>query len=134
MVVGWVAALAPARAEIEIDIEGVDAELRRNVLAFLSLERYKDRDDLDEALMERLQERAVREARDALRPFGYYEPKVETPGDAQRRPHLARAHPHRTRYARSSCRTSPCRCSAPAPRTRACTASRRTCRCAPAIR
>ena len=78
VVVGWVAALAPARAEIEIDIEGVDAELRRNVLAFLSLERYKDRDDLDEALMERLQERAVREARNALRPFGYYEPKVET--------------------------------------------------------
>ena len=74
VVVGWVAALAPARAEIEIDIEGVDAELRRNVFAFLSLERYKDRDDLDEALMERLQERAVREARNALRPFGYYEP------------------------------------------------------------
>ncbi|MCP5339286.1 MAG: BamA/TamA family outer membrane protein [Steroidobacteraceae bacterium] len=78
--IGWIAALvpAPAHAEIAIDIEGVDAELRRNVLAFLSLERYKERDDLDEALMERLQDRAVREARNALRPFGYYEPKVET--------------------------------------------------------
>ncbi|MFO1457206.1 MAG: BamA/TamA family outer membrane protein [Steroidobacteraceae bacterium] len=75
---GWLGAITPARAEIAIDVEGVDAELRRNVLAFLSLERYKGRDDLDEALMERLQERAVRETRNALRPFGYYDPKVET--------------------------------------------------------
>jgi translocation and assembly module TamA len=74
----WVAAAPPARADIAIAVEGVDAEMRRNVLAFLSLERYKDRDDLDEALMERLQERAVRETESALRPFGYYEPKVES--------------------------------------------------------
>ena len=31
-------------ADIRIDIEGVDGELRRNVLALLSLERYKDHD------------------------------------------------------------------------------------------
>ena len=75
LALAWFAA-APARASITIDVEGVDAELRRNVLAFLSLERYKDRDDLDPATLERLQERAVREAGNALRPFGYYEPKV----------------------------------------------------------
>lgn len=62
-----------AHASIEIEVTGVDAELRRNVLAFLSLERYKNRDSLDEALLERLQERAEREAIAALRPFGYYE-------------------------------------------------------------
>lgn len=66
-----------ARADIDIQINGVDGELRRNVLAYLSLERYKTRDDLDESLIERLQERAVREAAAALRPFGYYEAKVE---------------------------------------------------------
>ncbi|MFO1426620.1 MAG: BamA/TamA family outer membrane protein [Steroidobacteraceae bacterium] len=73
------AALQPghARAEVDIEVEGVDPELRRNVLVFLSLERYKARDDIDEALMDRLQERAVREATAALRPFGYYEPKVQ---------------------------------------------------------
>lgn len=65
-----------ARADIDIQINGVDGELRRNVLAYLSLERYKTRDDLDENLVERLQERAVREAAAALRPFGYYEAKV----------------------------------------------------------
>jgi len=78
LVLAWAAAGAPARADIAIEVDGVDAEMRRNVLAFLSLERYKDRDDLDDALMERLQERAVRETESALRPFGFYEPQVES--------------------------------------------------------
>lgn len=67
-----------ALADIDIQISGVDGELRRNVLAYLSLERYKSRDDLDANLVERLQERSVREAIAALRPFGYYEAKVDT--------------------------------------------------------
>jgi len=67
-----------AQATIDIEITGVDGALRRNVLAFLSLERYKTRDDLDPALIERLQERAEREAAEALRPFGYYAPKVDS--------------------------------------------------------
>jgi translocation and assembly module TamA len=62
-----------SHAAIEIEVTGVDAELRRNVLAFLSLERYKNRANLDEALLERLQERAETEAIAALRPFGFYE-------------------------------------------------------------
>lgn len=71
---------APARtrADIVVDIEGVDTEIRRNVLAFLSLERYRERDDLPEATLERLQERVDREVRSALRPFGYYQPHVRT--------------------------------------------------------
>lgn len=75
-----------ARAGIDITITGVEGSIERNVLAFLSFERYKTRNDLDEALIERLQERALREAADALRPFGFYEPsidcKVERQGDS----------------------------------------------------
>lgn len=78
LALGWLSGAAPAPAAISIEIEGVDAEIRRNVLVFLSLDRYKSRDDLDEALMERLQERAVRETAAALRPFGYYEPQVDS--------------------------------------------------------
>ena len=55
-----------AHADIDIQINGVDGALRQNVLVFLSLERYRTRDDLDEALVERLQERAEREAAAAL--------------------------------------------------------------------
>lgn len=73
-------ALVPAlaRADIFVEIEGVDAEIRRNVLVFLSLERYKERDDLPAATLERLQDRVEREVQSALRPFGYYDPKVRT--------------------------------------------------------
>ena len=81
-IVGALAAGVPARAAIDIDISGVDGALRRNVLAFLSLERYKGRDDLDQALVERLQERAEREAANALRPFGYYEPQINSTVEA----------------------------------------------------
>ncbi|MBU6377359.1 MAG: BamA/TamA family outer membrane protein [Gammaproteobacteria bacterium] len=81
-IVGALAAGVPARADIDIDISGVDGALRRNVLAFLSLERYKGRDDLDQALVERLQERAEREAANALRPFGYYQPQINSTVEA----------------------------------------------------
>jgi len=72
-----------AHADIDIVIEGVEGPVRRNVLAFLSLERYKDRDRLREDTIERLHERAEREVRAALRPFGYYEPTVRSSVEAR---------------------------------------------------
>jgi translocation and assembly module TamA len=65
-----------AHAGIRITIEGVDSDLRRNVDAFLSIERYKDRSDIDADTMQRLYNRIDPEVRSALRPFGHYEPKV----------------------------------------------------------
>jgi translocation and assembly module TamA len=65
-----------ATADIRIEVEGVDAELQRNVLAFLSLERYKDRDRIEPDAVERLYKRIDDEVRSALRPFGYYEPTI----------------------------------------------------------
>lgn len=67
---------ATARADIEIDVQGVTEEVRDNVLIFLSFARYRERDDLDADTMQRLHDRVDREVRQALRPFGYYEPKV----------------------------------------------------------
>ena len=64
-----------ARADVEIDIRGVNEELRNNVLAYLSLARYRER-ELDPVVAERLRNRVDREVKDALRPFGYYEPTV----------------------------------------------------------
>jgi translocation and assembly module TamA len=77
---------AAAQASIRVDIDGVDGELRRNVQALLSLERYKDRERIEPEAVERLYRRADDEVRSALRPFGYYEPKVNAtlqPEDAQ---------------------------------------------------
>jgi len=47
------------------------------VLAYLSLARYRDR-DLEADVVERLHNRVSREVSAALRPFGYYEPQVES--------------------------------------------------------
>jgi len=79
----WLAALclgaAPsASANIEVDIRGVDDQLRTNVLAYLSFERYKKRTDLSGDIVERLHNRVEREVESALKPFGYYEPRVES--------------------------------------------------------
>jgi translocation and assembly module TamA len=65
-----------ASASIEVEIHGVDETMRANVLAYLSLERYKNSKNPPKDFVERLQERAEREVRGALRPFGFYEPQV----------------------------------------------------------
>lgn len=69
---------APARADIDIEVEGVSEEVRENVLIFVSLARYRDRDDLDADTVQRLHDRVEREVRQALRPFGYYDPQVSS--------------------------------------------------------
>src|SRR4051794_31739669 len=78
--VSLVAALsgAPAFAGVQVEVRGVEEDIRANVLAYLSFERYKNSDDLSPEFIERLQERSEREVSGALRPFGFYEPKVTT--------------------------------------------------------
>jgi translocation and assembly module TamA len=70
-----------ARADIKVTISGIgnagtDADVRANIEARLSIERYRDRDDLDADTAQRLFNRIDGEVKDALRPFGYYEPMV----------------------------------------------------------
>lgn len=67
----------PAAATIRIEVNGVDSTLRRNVLALLSLEHYKDRDRIEPDAIKRLYRRVDGEVRDALRPFGYYSPTIK---------------------------------------------------------
>lgn len=81
----------PALADIKIDIDGVEGDVRRNVLALLSLERYKDRDRIEPEAVQRLYNRIDDEVRSAMRPFGYYEPVVTDsiqPPDAQHHWHV----------------------------------------------
>lgn len=66
-------------AGVKVEIKGVDEELRSNVLAYLSFERYrKGAVELNADIVERLHNRVEREVQAALKPFGYYEPKVES--------------------------------------------------------
>jgi translocation and assembly module TamA len=68
----------PATAAIKVELRGVEDEVKRNVATFLSVERYRERDDIDEDTINRLFNRIDGEVREALRPFGYYEPEVRS--------------------------------------------------------
>jgi translocation and assembly module TamA len=76
----WVCCpLAWAAGGVDVEIHGVDEELRKNVLAYLSFQRYqKGGADLTADVVDRLHNRVDREVQDALRPFGYYEPTVNS--------------------------------------------------------
>ena len=77
------ASLAHA-AGVNVEVRGGDEELRANVLAYLSFERYrKGGVELNADTVERLHNRVEREVDAALRPFGFYEPKVESTVDDQ---------------------------------------------------
>jgi translocation and assembly module TamA len=73
--IAWLASF-PAHGNISIDVNGVGGDMKRNVLTFLSLQRYANRDDLSADTVERIAQRAISEAKSALKPFGYYEPKI----------------------------------------------------------
>jgi len=77
MALGCLLLCARAWADVDVDIKGVNDELRRNVLTYLSFERYKKRPNVDRDTLERLLNRVDREVQAALRPFGYYDPKVQ---------------------------------------------------------
>ena len=66
-------------AGVTVEVRGVNELVRANVLAYLSFERYrKGGAELNADTVERLHERVEREVQSALRPFGYYEPKVDS--------------------------------------------------------
>ena len=67
-----------ARANIEIEVKGVDETLRANVLAYLSFDRYRKSESLSPDTLERLHNRVEREVAAALKPFGYYEPQTKS--------------------------------------------------------
>src|SRR5579863_9661436 len=79
VLVSLAAGAAGAAAGVNVEVRGVDETLRSNVLAYLSFERYKKGGvELNADMIERLHNRVEREVQEALRPFGYYEPQVES--------------------------------------------------------
>jgi translocation and assembly module TamA len=66
------------KTRIEVSFEGVEGALLDNVRALSSLQRMAAAPDLDDEMVGRLVQRAPGEAATALRPYGFYEPKVTT--------------------------------------------------------
>src|SRR5512141_714706 len=74
----WCATAAAVTEHVEIRIDGVDKDVEENVRSYLTLTRYVTRDDLTDGQVRRLADKAVDEAADALRPFGYYSPTIRS--------------------------------------------------------
>lgn len=66
-----------AAVQVRVELEGLTAPQRKNVLATLSLEQQKDHPLTNMALIRRLHAKAPEEIRSALEPFGFYRAKVE---------------------------------------------------------
>lgn len=71
---GW----QSAAAQVRVEIDGVDSEVEANIRASLALVRHGDREDLSGAAVRRLQARARSQIRGAMRPFGFYRPRIES--------------------------------------------------------
>jgi len=72
-------AAAPAAAQapvLRVEVEGVQGELRDNILAQLSIEQRRRDADLWESRVRRLHQQAESEIRAALKPLGHYRPTV----------------------------------------------------------
>jgi len=65
-----------ANGTLRVMVDGVDGPLRDNVLAYLELHRFADQPAPEESRLRWLHGRAEQEIREALQPFGYYEPVI----------------------------------------------------------
>ncbi|MGH8278022.1 MAG: autotransporter assembly complex protein TamA [Gammaproteobacteria bacterium] len=65
-----------AAPTIEVQVHGVSGELLKNVLAYLSVNTYKNAPNLNPAMVGQMNGRAPGEIRTALQPFGYYQPVI----------------------------------------------------------
>jgi translocation and assembly module TamA len=69
---------AGAAVQVKITVEGINGELRKNVLAYLSIEQQKKHPDLNSGVIRKLHEKAYDEIKRALEPFGYYNPIIQS--------------------------------------------------------
>lgn len=65
-----------AAIQIEINIEGVEEELLKNVQTALTLEKQKNHPHLSNNRIKRLHQQATEEIKNALKPYGYYHVEV----------------------------------------------------------
>lgn len=71
------ALFAPAvRADLRVEISGIDGPERENVEARLGIRAYAKDDGEDEAQVRRLHRQSEDEIRGALQAYGYYEPRI----------------------------------------------------------
>ncbi|MEA3466706.1 MAG: autotransporter assembly complex family protein [Thermodesulfobacteriota bacterium] len=69
---------AMARIPLEVKVTGLNDTLKKNVLHFLDIEKMKKDEELTTRWIKRLHEQAPQEIREALQPYGYYLPDIQS--------------------------------------------------------
>ena len=65
-----------AQVTVEVEIDGLDQKLEENVRLYLSIEQQKEHPLLSDGRLFRLHQKAVKEIKAALQPYGYYRPTI----------------------------------------------------------
>lgn len=76
LVIWMLCQTAHAQETLQVEIEGVDGQVRENVVQSLSIARYRDAETISGDRVRLLHQRADAEISRALQPFGYYAPVV----------------------------------------------------------
>ncbi len=69
---------AGAAPDIIVTLEGVEGDIKDNILEYLSIAQQKKDTDLTPGLVEKLHKQAPDQIRQALQPFGYYNPVIQS--------------------------------------------------------
>jgi len=69
---------ALASVSLQVEVTGIDSDIKKNVLHFLSIEKKKKDTELSIRQIKHLHEQATQEIREALQPFGYYLPDIKS--------------------------------------------------------
>ena len=67
-----------AQVSVSVEINGVSDEIRENVRLFLSIDQQKNHALLSAARIARLHKKAPSEINEALQPFGFYKPEINS--------------------------------------------------------
>ena len=67
-----------AGVQVNVRVEGINGPLKNNVLASLAIAQYKNLGTNPQATIHRLNEQAPEEIRQALEPFGYFSPHIDS--------------------------------------------------------
>ncbi len=70
--------ILPAATDVEILVKGLDKNLEQNVRLFISIEQQKNHALLNAGRLKRLHQKAPGEIEQALQPFGYYRPDINS--------------------------------------------------------
>lgn len=77
VVLALLAPCAARAATLEVNVEGIEGAMRENILRALTIYQERSRNDLSEARIRRLHTAASDEIREAVKPFGYYQPAID---------------------------------------------------------